>query len=202
MDMPHRRIDPFINNQTPFQTKMLSPSHENVCTIADLFDRVREDAARYAKGDQPQNRHDVYKRHLLSYLKNRCGNAHVNFAALQREKVIRVSGEFPKQTLTLLDPTRPRQARPVPNLACVYNKGLSEEMAFDQAIEASVTQSGLSLIPPPDSVRQCPLSKAPLLDPVCTIHGQVYERRYIEAWFKHNRTDLLTGERLLTTTLF
>ena len=37
-------------------------------------------------------------------------------------------------------------------------------------------------------------------DPVSTIHGRAaYERETIEAWFRHSRTDPLTGERLLTT---
>jgi hypothetical protein len=37
----------------------------------------------------------------------------------------------------------------------------------------------------------------PFQDPVSTIHGRVYEREAIEAWFRHSRTDPMTGERLL-----
>ena len=72
-----------------------------------------------------------------------------------------------------------------------YNKGLSEEAAFDLAVKASL-----------EKVELCPLSSVPLRNPVSTIHGQVYERAAIEAWFKHSQNDPLTGERLLTTALF
>ena len=75
--------------------------------------------------------------------------------------------------------------------SCCYNKGLSEEAAFDLAVKASL-----------EKVELCPLSSVPLRDPVSTIHGQVYERAAIEAWFEHSQNDPVTGERLLTTALF
>ena len=45
----------------------------------------------------------------------------------------------------------------------------------------------------------CPITLALFVDPVQTVHGQTYERTAIKDWFTTHKTDLMTGETLLTT---
>ena len=42
----------------------------------------------------------------------------------------------------------------------------------------------------------CPVSLDVILDPVCKVDGQTYERRYIERWMKNNDTSPLTNLKL------
>jgi len=42
----------------------------------------------------------------------------------------------------------------------------------------------------------CPVSLDMMLDPVCTVDGQIYERSYIERWLKNNDTSPLTNLKL------
>lgn len=39
----------------------------------------------------------------------------------------------------------------------------------------------------------CPMSLDVMIDPVCTVDGQTYERRYIERWLQHHDTSPLTN---------
>ena len=161
-------------------------------TMSELFDRVRKDARRYTT-KQPVKSDALYKRHMMHFLNRRCHGVHIDLPKLEREKVIYTSGSYPNQVLALCETSR-RKVAPSSSVTLptfCYNDGLSEEAAFDLAVKTSL-----------DEVELCPLSSVPLRDPVSTIHGQVYERAAIEAWFEHSQNDPLTGERLLTTALF
>ena len=48
----------------------------------------------------------------------------------------------------------------------------------------------------------CPISLELFRDPVATLHGNVYERDAIVAWFEKHSTDPCTGERLPTTSVY
>ena len=48
----------------------------------------------------------------------------------------------------------------------------------------------------------CPIGLDLLVDPVATVHGQIYERAHIEAWLAKHDTDPLTGERLFLKQLW
>lgn len=152
-----------------------------------------------ATAEQPSVPDALYKRHVerhvLHFLNHRCRAVHIDLPKLERERIVRVSGVYPNQVLTLvrLSPSTTRPSHMLSNWTCRYNNGLADDVAFDMAIKASVSDANIG---------RCPLSDVPLQDPVSTIHGKVYERKAIEAWFRHNRTDPLTGERLLTTALF
>ena len=146
-------------------------------TVAALFERVRKDCARYAT-EVPDNPDVLYKRHVLHYLNHRCRGVHLDVGRLVEEGIVRVEGSYPKQTLRLLRPEE----------SChMLNDGFCEEEAFLLALKRSLP---------------CPLSRLPMREPVRTIHGEVYEREYIERWLERFRTDPLSGERLLTTALF
>lgn len=179
-------------NRFVFGTTAQMSALSGVQTMNDLFDRVRKDANRYTTEQPLTTTNALYKRHVLHYLNHRCRGAHLDLQKLERERVMRVSGVYPNQVLTLVEKRVVAPDRAVPSWSSRYNNGLSEEEALRVAVKASVD----------DMTNRCPLSKMPLRDPVFTIHGRVYERAAIEEWFKHHRTDPLTGERLLTTALF
>ena len=48
----------------------------------------------------------------------------------------------------------------------------------------------------------CPITLALFVDPVQTVRGQTYERAAIEDWFTTHKTDPMTGETLITTTVY
>ena len=175
---------------TPGQLSALG----SVRTMEELFDRIRKDARRYT-AKQPPERDALYKRHVLHFLNHRCRGVHIDLPKLMRERVVRVSGEYPNQTLSLVRrvPSTAPSSYVAPNWTCLYNNGHSEDVALELAIKASASEV---------ITERCPLSDMPLKDPVSTIHGRVYERSAIEAWFRHHQTDPMTGERLLTTALF
>ena len=108
---------------------------------------------------------------------------YIDLPKLMQEKVVCISGVHPNQIVELLEPPWARQ---------FHFKDDLVHKALWIAMKAII----------PEAKEQCPLSSMPFQDPVSTIHGRVYEREAIEAWFRHNRTDPLTGERLLTTALF
>ena len=47
----------------------------------------------------------------------------------------------------------------------------------------------------------CPITHAPMADPVIASDGHSYERAAIEHWFRTNRTSPMTGEVLASLTL-
>ena len=47
----------------------------------------------------------------------------------------------------------------------------------------------------------CPITHAPMADPVIASDGHSYERAAIERWFRTNRTSPMTGEVLASLTL-
>ena len=170
---------------TPGQMRSLS----GVRTMNELFDRVCKDARRYTT-EHPSESNALYKRHVLHFLNHRCRGVHIDLTKLLKERIVCISGVYPDQVLDLRDAS-PRLVHPshVTFPASPYTP--SEEAACDLAMEATMANGEV-----------CPLSRTPLENPVFTIHGQVYERAAIEAWFRHSRTDPLTGERLPTTALF
>ena len=163
---------------TPSQLNALS----GMQSVNDLFERVRKDARRYAT-DQPSTPDALYKRHLLHFLNHRCRGVHIDLPKLMQEKVVCISGVYPNQTVELLEPPWVRQLH--------FEDGFVQEALW-------IAMNAIN----PETKEQCPLSSMPFQDPVSTIHGRVYEREAIEAWFRHSRTDPMTGERLLTTALF
>jgi hypothetical protein len=42
----------------------------------------------------------------------------------------------------------------------------------------------------------CPISQCMMIDPVITVNGTTYERKFIEEWLQHHDTDPLTNEKL------
>eukprot|EP00439_Symbiodinium_sp_Y106_P049247 s3050_g6.t1 len=68
------------------------------------------------------------------------------------------------------------------------------------------TDHAVRLMPVPDSF-VCPISAAIMVDPVATVDGSVYERNYIERWFREKRqegnriTSPITGLELPSATL-
>ena len=163
---------------TPSQLNALN----GMQSMNDLFDRVRKDALRYTP-NQPSTPYALYKRHLLHFLNHRCRGVYIDLPKLMQEKVVCISGVYPNQIVELLESPRAEQ--------CCLGDDLVHR-ALRMAMKAII----------PEAKEQCPLSSMPFQDPVSTIHGQVYEREAIEAWFRHSRTDPMTGERLLTTALF
>jgi hypothetical protein len=42
----------------------------------------------------------------------------------------------------------------------------------------------------------CPISQRMMIDPVITVYGTTYERKFIEEWLQHHDTDPLTNDKL------
>eukprot|EP00927_Polykrikos_kofoidii_P062596 TRINITY_DN57403_c0_g1_i1.p1 TRINITY_DN57403_c0_g1~~TRINITY_DN57403_c0_g1_i1.p1 ORF type:complete len:902 (+),score=161.87 TRINITY_DN57403_c0_g1_i1:57-2708(+) len=65
---------------------------------------------------------------------------------------------------------------------------------------------GVRLMPVPESF-MCPIAQAIMVDPVAAVDGNIYERDYIERWFRQRRQDRksptspVTGLELTSTTL-
>ena len=108
--------------------------------------------------------------HLLHFLNHRCRGVYIDLPKLMQEKVVCISGVYPNQIVELLELPRAEQF-------CLEDD-LVVHTALRIAMQAII----------PEAKEQCPPSSMPFQDPVSTIHGRVYEREAIEAWFRHSRT--------------
>lgn len=85
---------------TPGQMDALRKQLGDGAVLGQLFDQVRKDAQHYAN-EVPSDCRALFKRHLIHFLNSRCRGVHIDLTKLQREKLVRVSGEYPDQMLTL-----------------------------------------------------------------------------------------------------
>mmetsp|Transcript_23822 Transcript_23822/g.51815 ORF Transcript_23822/g.51815 Transcript_23822/m.51815 type:complete len:632 (+) Transcript_23822:80-1975(+) len=89
-----------------------------------------------------------------------------------------------------------------------YGEHWGEGAARCFSLEADILDEdhAVRLMPVPDSF-VCPISAAIMVDPVATVDGSVYERGYIERWFRERRqqghriTSPITGQDLPSATL-
>ena len=89
-----------------------------------------------------------------------------------------------------------------------YGEHWGEGAARCFSLEADILDEdhAVRLMPVPDSF-VCPISAAIMVDPVATVDGSVYERGYIERWFREQRqqghriTSPSTGQDLPSATL-
>ncbi|CAE7743912.1 NCL2 [Symbiodinium microadriaticum] len=89
-----------------------------------------------------------------------------------------------------------------------YGEHWGEGAARCFSLEADILDEdhAVRLMPVPDSF-VCPISAAIMVDPVATVDGSVYERNYIERWFREKRqegnriTSPITGLELPSATL-
>jgi len=95
-----------------------------------------------------------------------------------------------------------------PSRHAQYGEHWGEGAARCFSIEADMLDEdhAVRLMPVPDSF-VCPISAAIMIDPVATVDGCVYERPYIERWFRERRqqgqriTSPITGLELPSATL-
>ncbi|CAE7610550.1 PUB4 [Symbiodinium sp. CCMP2456] len=96
----------------------------------------------------------------------------------------------------------------VPSRHAQYGEHWGEGAARCFSLEADILDEdhAVRLMPVPDSF-VCPISAAIMVDPVATVDGSVYERNYIERWFREKRqegnriTSPITGLELPSATL-
>lgn len=95
-----------------------------------------------------------------------------------------------------------------PSRHAQYGEHWGEGAARCFSLEADILDEdhAVRLMPVPDSF-VCPISAAIMIDPVATVDGCVYERPYIERWFRERRqqghriTSPITGLELPSATL-
>jgi len=95
-----------------------------------------------------------------------------------------------------------------PSRHAQYGEHWGEGAARCFSIDADILDEDLAvrLMPVPDSF-VCPISAAIMVDPVATVDGCIYERQYIERWFRERRqqghriTSPVTGLELPSATL-
>merc|ERR1719221_1069855 len=95
-----------------------------------------------------------------------------------------------------------------PSRHATYGEHWGEGAARCFSIETDILDEdhAVRLMPVPDSF-VCPISAAIMVDPVATVDGCVYERAYIERWFRERRqngnriTSPITGLELPSATL-
>ncbi|CAK8996096.1 unnamed protein product [Durusdinium trenchii] len=95
-----------------------------------------------------------------------------------------------------------------PSRHAQYGEHWGEGAARCFSLEADILDEdhAVRLMPVPDSF-VCPISAAIMVDPVATVDGSVYERGYIERWFRERRQDgnritsPITGQELPSATL-
>tara|TARA_B100001063_G_scaffold237916_1_gene259369 strand:- start:456 stop:1145 length:690 start_codon:yes stop_codon:yes gene_type:complete len=215
---------------TPSQLFVFKKKLGDGKALSELFDQVRKDAQHYTQ-KQPSDPHSLYKRHLLHFLNSRCRGVHIDLPKLKQEKLLRISGEYPNQTLTL-DSTHKKRSygksrlsasdsprdghtlRPDGSAFTHWNNLIGDADTSTRRVSDDGGEVPSSPPPPrrtaavaprasKTSGETCRLCGLPFVDPVATIHGEVYERYAIEKWFAAgNFTDPFTKERLFTTALF
>mmetsp|Transcript_23990 Transcript_23990/g.54003 ORF Transcript_23990/g.54003 Transcript_23990/m.54003 type:complete len:642 (-) Transcript_23990:57-1982(-) len=95
-----------------------------------------------------------------------------------------------------------------PSRHAQYGEHWGEGAARCFSLEADILDEdhAVRLMPVPDSF-VCPISATIMVDPVATVDGSVYERNYIERWFRERRqeghriTSPITGLELPSATL-
>ena len=144
--------------------------------------------------------HPVYKRYLIGFLTRHCGGAQVDFRELRAQRVVVAGGAYPNQWIAL----HPRLARArgvAPSAAATRAQREADALAAAlrasrAEAEAAARARGRRAAEEAPVELCCPIGLDLLVDPVATVHGQVYERAHIEAWLEKHDTDPLTGERL------
>jgi hypothetical protein len=108
-------------------------ANARVKCVADLFSHViKTHKDEYAVDDELPRlycRLVLYKQHLLQHVNRNCGKVRIDFHALHRRGMLNAGGTYPYQWLALKVDLNMFQSR--------FNGGLSEEEAFDAAVEAS-----------------------------------------------------------------
>lgn len=165
----------------------------NIHTMNDIFLAVWCDSNRIPKIDGCIV---VLKGRLLGFLNQQLCHTYIDLNALRKAGVVKIGGRFPDQYIGLVQPTNTAhhaRAPSVPRPHHLFNNGYSDEMALAKALQESFIMSK----PAPLDLC-CPITLEPYRDPVCTIHGQTYDRSAIEKWFRCHSTDPLTNEVLPT----
>ena len=193
-------------------------------SLQDVFIAVLRGRKKYRDAPEPVDGSIVvFKRHVLSYLKNVDRRMFLDIDRMLERRVVRMVGEYPDQKFLIRKVHRPPIAVPVPvmqnagrSIGAINPVGMSNSVALKTAIaESAALHAQREVRAFADTVYKkkvddvdeidlcCPITCERFLDPVQTIRGSVYERSAIEEWFSlGHMTDPKTNKRLPTTTLY